>query len=153
MNGQWDIEYSDLREAFECYRTDAKRAQSENHDLIANLKAEKEEISAELEMLKRRKNSKQGGDSNLASSEVIVVGTANQHHQIREREREGEGGRERERLLEREVRRLRAELEEVRRRRGGGGGRIETEELVLLRQQVCVCVCVCMSVCVCMLCV
>ncbi len=65
VNHQWDLEYREQGEAFRRYRFDSQQAQSETLDLIARLKAEKEQLSEEIRGMKyeqsRKRMLEQGG--------------------------------------------------------------------------------------------
>ena len=51
VNSQWDMEYREQEEAFRRYRYDSQQAQSENLELIAKLKGEKDELTEEIRTL------------------------------------------------------------------------------------------------------
>lgn len=55
INHQWDLEYREQQESYDRYRADSQQAQRENHDLIAQSKAEKETLSEQIKSIRREK--------------------------------------------------------------------------------------------------
>ena len=59
VNSQWHLEYREQEKAFRPYRADSQLAAKENHDAIARLKEENEELKMEIGALKAAESTRE----------------------------------------------------------------------------------------------